>query len=309
MSQHQPVLLTESIDALAINPEGIYIDGTYGRGGHSQALLDRLGDKGRLIAIDKDLAAIDDARQRFLDEPRFQIEHASYGDIVLICDKLSIKGQVDGILLDCGVSSPQLDESERGFSFNQDGPLDMRMNTQAGVDAKTWVNETAEQEMIDVFRRYGEERYAKRIAGAIVKARVESSFETTLQLAEVVKQAHPRWEKHKHPATRVFQAIRIEINNELTDLEQFLVDALDVLAIGGRLAIISFHSLEDRLVKHFMKQQEKGPVIPKEIPIMPEAYQAKLKRIYRKGIKASECEINQNVRARSAMLRVGEKLR
>lgn len=309
MNTHNPVLLTESIQALAIKPEGIYIDGTYGRGGHSKAILSCLSPKGRLIAIDKDEQAVTHAQQLAEQDARFEIVRGSYADIEEHANALQVYGLVDGILLDCGVSSPQLDQAERGFSFMQDGPLDMRMDRTAGIDAQTWINQTKAEEMADVFKRYGEERYARRIANAIVKARETKAFTSTVQLAEVVKQAHPRWEKHKHPATRVFQAIRIEVNDELHDLKRFLAKCLDVLNVGGRLAVISFHSLEDRLVKQFMKQAESGPMLPKEIPLMADSIKVRLKRISRKGIKAGAGEISENVRARSAVLRVGEKLR
>jgi len=307
MIEHKSVLLQECIDALAIKSDGIYIDGTFGRGGHSRAILEKLSAKGQLIAIDKDPVAIDHADQLLSDDERFSIVQSSYAEIKEIAKQKSLLGKVDGILLDCGVSSPQLDQAERGFSFMQDGPLDMRMDTSQALDAKTWVNETSSEEMARVFKLYGEERFAKRIANAIVTERQEKLFETTLQLAEVVKAAHPRWEKHKHPATRVFQAIRIEINKELADLEKFLADCLEVLAVGGRLVIISFHSLEDRLVKQFMRNTEQGPQIPKEIPIMPQQVEKQFKRIG-KAIKPNEEEINHNVRARSAVLRIGEKL-
>lgn len=308
MTLHQPVLLHECIEGLAIKPDGIYVDGTYGRGGHSQAIVNQLGPKGRLIAIDKDPDAIAHANGRFIEESRFEIVHGSYADIDSIANDLSIAGKIDGILLDCGVSSPQLDESERGFSFMQDGPLDMRMNTGAAIDAKAWVNQTATEEMARVFKAYGEERFAKRIANAIEKERNNKPITTTLELAEIVKAAHPRWEKHKHPATRVFQAIRIEINNELEDLERFLERSIDVLTVGGRLVIISFHSLEDRIVKQCFKKLETGPVVPKEIPQLPQAFKPKFKRVNRKAIKAGELEMEQNYRARSAVLRIGEKL-
>lgn len=309
MNTHKPVLLTESIHALAIKPEGIYIDGTYGRGGHSKAILSRLSPKGRLIAIDKDAQAIEHAQRLAAQDSRFEIVHGSYANIDEHAKALKIHGLVDGLLLDCGVSSPQLEQAERGFSFIHDGPLDMRMDRARGIDAQTWINETNPEEMADVFKRYGEERYAKRIANAIVSARATQTLTSTVQLAEIIKKAHPRWEKHKHPATRVFQAIRIEINDELHDLKEFLAKCQDVLTVGGRLAIISFHSLEDRLVKQFMKHAASGPVLPKEIPLMVDSTEITLKRISRKGIKPCEQEINDNVRARSAVLRVGEKLK
>lgn len=307
MTAHQSVLLHESIDALAIKPEGIYIDGTFGRGGHSREILKRLGENGRLIAIDKDLDAIDYANQQFEGDKRFSIYHASYAQLAEIAKRADVAGKVNGILLDLGMSSPQIDNPDRGFSFIKDGPLDMRMDRTQSLDAEEFVNSAEADELAYVFKTYGEERFAKRIARAIVEARQEDPIITTLQLADIVKEANPKWEKHKNPATRVFQAIRIHINHELSDLERCLDQALDVLAPGGRLSIISFHSLEDRVVKHFMRDKEKGPELPSGVPIRYEEIKTNFKRIA-KAIKPSENEIKENVRARSAVLRVGEKL-
>ncbi len=306
MSGHQTVLLNEAVAGLAVDGNGIYIDGTFGRGGHSQAILSQLSDTGHLFAIDKDWQAITHA-QNLIKDQRFSVVQGSFADIKEIAEQNNIYGRVNGILLDLGVSSPQLDEPERGFSFSHDGPLDMRMDNKQKLDAKTFVMTSDAQTLAYVFKIYGEERYAKRIANAIVEARKERPIESTLQLAEIVKAANPKWEKHKHPATRVFQAIRIHINQELTDLEKFLEQVVDVLAIGGRLVIISFHSLEDRVVKQFMRRMSQGPNIPKDIPVMAKDVFVPWRRIG-KAVKASEAEIKNNPRARSAVLRIGEKV-
>lgn len=304
--EHQPVLLGEAIEGLAIKAGGIYVDGTFGRGGHSRAILQYLSRGGRLIAIDKDPEAIDYARQHFAADPRFQIYQGSFAKLAELSRQAEVYGQVNGILLDLGVSSPQLDKPERGFSFTQRGPLDMRMDLTQKLDAATFVNEAQVEEMAAVFKTYGEERFALRIARAIVSARSKAAIETTEELAEIIKQANPRWEKHKHPATRVFQAIRIHVNQELEDLKVCLQAALEVLAPGGRLAVISFHSLEDRLVKQFMRDQEYGQRPPLGLPIPHTEVETNFKRIG-KAVKAAEAEIKQNIRARSAVLRIGEK--
>ncbi len=307
MSLHQSVLLTESVDGLSIKADGIYIDGTFGRGGHSLAILKRLNSDGRLIAIDKDLAAIAYAQTHLASDPRFSMVHGSFADLKNVAMAHQVYGAVNGVLLDLGVSSPQLDEAARGFSFMQHGPLDMRMNTAQAFTAAEFINQASVADMTWIFKEYGEERYAKRIAQAIASARVATAIETTTQLAEIVKQAHPRWEKHKHPATRVFQAIRIHVNAELDDLTQGLQQSLEVLAAQGRLVVLSFHSLEDRLVKHFMRLQEQGVPLPKELPIKASALQTNFRRI-NGAIKASEAEVKQNIRSRSAVLRIGEKI-
>ena len=307
MTAHRSVLLDESIDALAIQPDGIYVDGTFGRGGHSRAILAQLNDKGRLIALDKDLEAVAYAHQHFSQDARFTIEHASNADLADVCEKLGVHGRVNGILLDLGVSSPQLDNAERGFSFMHDGPLDMRMDSTQALDAARFVNEADATEMTQVFRQYGEERFAGRIARAIVQARDEAPILTTAVLAEIVKAANPKWEKHKHPATRVFQAIRMHVNRELTDLTCCLDQCVGALAVGGRLAVISFHSLEDRLVKQFMRAQEEGIQPPRGVPIKASDIKTYFKRVG-KAIKPSDDEIKANVRSRSAVLRKGEKI-
>lgn len=307
MAAHQSVLLKESLEGLAIKSDGIYFDGTFGRGGHSQELLKHLGAKGRLYAIDKDPAAIEYAKEHFGTDPRFHIFQGSFAKISEFAAEVNVLGKVDGILLDLGVSSPQLDNPERGFSFMQQGPLDMRMDLGQDLSAAKFVNEAEADEMAEIFRKYGEERFAGRIARAIVEARQETPFTTTLQLAEVVKNANPKWEKHKHPATRVFQAIRIHVNEELTDLSSCLEQCIDVLAPKGRLAVISFHSLEDRIVKQFMRDKEQGDRLPIGVPVRHEVVKSHFKRVG-KAVKPEEGEVKVNVRARSAVLRIGEKL-
>ncbi|WP_419421139.1 16S rRNA (cytosine(1402)-N(4))-methyltransferase RsmH [Legionella sp. D16C41] len=307
MMSHQSVLLQESIESLAIKANGIYIDGTFGRGGHSQGILDHLSNQGRLIAIDKDLEAIEFAKIHFINDPRFQIFQGSFADLPNFAKQANVYQHVNGILLDLGVSSPQLDNASRGFSFMQAGPLDMRMNLQQSLDAATYVNNAQLDEMAKVFWTYGEERFARRIAKAIIEARAKAPITTTTALAEIIKQANPKWEKHKHPATRVFQAIRIHINNELDDLKKGLEGAFQTLAKGGRLAVISFHSLEDRIVKQFMRDMEMGQQLPFDVPIRAAEEIKRFKRIG-KAIKPKEEETRQNVRSRSAILRIGEKI-
>ncbi|WP_019217379.1 16S rRNA (cytosine(1402)-N(4))-methyltransferase RsmH [Legionella tunisiensis] len=306
MMAHQSVLLREAIEGLAITADGIYVDGTFGRGGHSRAILQQLSAAGRLIAIDKDPEAIDYAKQHFANDKRFHIYQGSFAKLALFAKQANVYGQVNGILLDLGVSSPQLDNPARGFSFMQQGPLDMRMDLDQALDAARFVNQAEADEMAAIFREYGEERFAGRIARAIVAARAESPIQTTEALAEIVKQANPKWEKHKHPATRVFQAIRIHVNQELSDLTTCLDEALNVLAVGGRLAVISFHSLEDRIVKQFMRNKEQGLRPPPGVPIRDVEIQRCFKRVG-KAVKASDEEVKENVRARSAVLRIGEK--
>lgn len=306
MADHQSVLLHEAIQGLAIKSQGIYIDGTFGRGGHSREILKSLADKGRLIAIDKDLEAVAYARKELGDDKRFSIFHASYAQIAAIAEQMDVYGKVDGILLDLGISSPQVDDPSRGFSFLHQGPLDMRMDTTQEMDAATFVNTAEAEEMARIFKEYGEERFARRIARSIVEAREKTAITSTTALAEIVKAANPKWEKHKHPATRIFQAIRIYINQELAELKSCLDQSLEVLAPGGRLAVISFHSLEDRIVKQFMRDKEQGISLPREVPLRQQDIQRRFKRI-NKAIKPDEAEIKHNVRARSAVLRIGEK--
>ncbi|MFZ7234616.1 16S rRNA (cytosine(1402)-N(4))-methyltransferase RsmH [Avibacterium avium] len=311
--EHFTVLLNEAVDALALKEKGIYIDGTFGRGGHSRLILSRLSHDGRLIAIDRDPRAIAAAAQ--IQDPRFQIEHNSFSAIPEICEKLGLSGKIDGILLDLGVSSPQLDEAERGFSFMKDGPLDMRMDTTQGLSAAEWLQQVSEQDLAWVLKTFGEERFAKRIAQAIVNynknARQNGTepLSRTLQLAELIAQSVPFKDKHKHPATRSFQAIRIFINSELEELERVLQGALQVLAPQGRLSIISFHSLEDRMVKHFMRKQSKGESLPKGLPLREDQIQrSQTLKTIGKAIMPSEQEIAQNARSRSAVLRIAERV-
>lgn len=305
--QHVTVLLKEAVDALVINPSGFYVDGTFGRGGHSADVLQRLTAQGCLLGIDKDLAAVAAAQARFGQDRRFEIAHGSFAGLADLIAERRLVGQVSGVLLDLGVSSPQLDEAERGFSFQSDGPLDMRMNQADGQSAADWVNSAAEDEIARVLKDYGEEKFARRMARAIVVERQKTPFTRTKHLADVIKAANPAWEKGKHPATRAFQAIRIQVNNELADLDAVLAQAVDVLAPGGRLVVISFHSLEDRVVKRFIRRQEQGDPIPKGLPVR-DAFLNRRLRACGKAVKAGDTEVDINVRSRSAVMRVAEKL-
>ena len=311
--EHSTVLLHETVDGLALKENGVYIDGTFGRGGHSRLLLSKLSANGKLIAIDRDPKAVAEAQK--IQDPRFYIEHNTFSEILLICEKLGLVGKIDGILLDLGVSSPQLDDAARGFSFMKDGPLDMRMDNSQGLSAAEWLKQVSEQDLAWVLKTFGEERFAKKIAKAIVnynKSAVQNGGECltrTLQLAELIAQTVPFKDKHKHPATRSFQAIRIFINAELDELEKVLASALAVLAPGGRLSIISFHSLEDRMVKHFMRKQSQGEAIPKGLPLREDQIQRNQRlKVIGKAMMPSEDEIAQNPRARSAVLRIAERL-
>lgn len=305
--EHDSVLLNEAVEALVIDPDGIYIDCTFGRGGHSRAILSHLSDEGRLIGFDKDLQAIAVGEQLQQEDQRFSIVHESFSLLEQEVSKRGWVGEVTGVLMDLGVSSPQLDQAERGFSFMQDGPLDMRMDTTRGQTAAQWVANTDEEDMVWTFKTYGEERYAKRIARAIVEKRAKTAITRTKELADIISQAHPRWEKHKHPATRCFQAIRIAVNRELDDLKDTLEQALNVLKVGGRLVAISFHSLEDRIVKQFIQKQEKGQDFPPGLPITEDMINRRMKKVG-KFTKAGESELERNIRARSAVMRVAEKL-
>ncbi|MEX0584383.1 MAG: 16S rRNA (cytosine(1402)-N(4))-methyltransferase RsmH [Natronospirillum sp.] len=303
---HTSVMLDQAVEWLVNDPSGTYVDGTFGRGGHARLILERLNATGRLLGVDKDPAAVAEGKQLAAEDARFAMIWSSFADLPKVCAESRVD-RLSGILLDLGVSSPQLDEAERGFSFMQDGPLDMRMNPEVGQSAADWVNTAGERAMAQVFFDYGEEKFGRRMARAIVERRAVTPFTRTLDLAEVVKVANPRWEKHKHPATRVFQAIRIYINGELDELQRALADAMTLLAPGGRLVVISFHSLEDRIVKRFMRDQAQGPKLPKGLPIR-EVDVPKALSVLVKGAKASTAEINANVRARSAVLRVAERL-
>lgn len=306
--QHQPVLLQEVLEFLLTDKSGIYIDATFGRGGHSVEILNYLDEEGQLFAIDRDPDAIAAMTAEIKQDQRFSFKHAAFAELKDKCAEWQISGKVKGILLDLGVSSPQLDDAKRGFSFTREGPLDMRMDTTQGINAREWLASAKEAEISQVLKDFGEERFARRIAHAIVVERQQKPIESTLQLAEIVKAANPRWEKHLHPATRSFQAIRIFINRELEQLQQILQDALDLLAVGGRIAVISFHSLEDRIVKRFMRDHSRGKSSP-EMHYLPElpAMSHRLKLIT-KAIKPTDDEIKVNPRARSAILRIAEKI-
>jgi 16S rRNA (cytosine1402-N4)-methyltransferase len=309
MSQelHFSVLLEESVSALVTEPAGKYIDGTFGRGGHTRAILSRLAPAGRLLAFDKDPQAIEFGGSLVAEDPRLAMVHGSFAGLADEVQRLGWAGDLDGVLLDLGVSSPQLDQAERGFSFMQDGPLDMRMDPTRGNSAAHWVNTAKEDEMVQVFFDYGEERFARRIARAIIEKRQKTPFTRTKALAEVVAAANPKWERDKHPATRVFQAIRIHINEELVDLQRALAGALAVLKPGGRLVVISFHSLEDRIVKRFFKEGARGQDFPKGLPITADQLERTL-HLLGKPVKAGAEELKINHRSRSAVMRVAEKL-
>ena len=305
---HAPVLLEEAVTALQIKPNGIYVDATFGRGGHSTAILEQLGEDGRLIAIDRDPQAVAYANQQFANESRFEISHQSFDQIESVAAEKSILGKVDGILLDLGVSSPQLDNAERGFSFMREGPLDMRMDTSSGISAAEWINSAAAEEIADVLYLFGEERLSRRIARKIVSARELEPINSTLKLAEIIKSSFPAKLRHgpRHPATRSFQAIRIKVNAEMDQVAKVLKASINVLADEGRLVVISFHSLEDRLVKRFMRDNSRGKQLPREIPIQGMETGGVLKLIG-KAIKPSADEVGINPRSRSSILRIAEK--
>jgi len=304
---HQPVLFEEAIEALAIKPAGVYVDCTFGRGGHSGEVLRRLGREGRLLAVDRDPEAVAHARVTYADDPRFEIREGPFSGVRGWLAELGLLGRVDGLLVDLGVSSPQLDDAERGFSFLRDGPLDMRMTPTAGVSAGEWLASAGEREIADVIKGLGEESHAKRIARAIVAARAEQPIRTTRQLAEIIAAANPQREKGKHPATKSFQAIRIHINDELGELGALLNSVLDILAPSGRLVAISFHSLEDRMVKRFIREHAQGDAFPKGVPVTHDRIHHHLRRIGG-SIRAGIDETARNPRARSAVLRVAERL-
>ncbi len=306
-SEHLPVLLNETVAALAVKEDGIYVDGTFGRGGHARVVLSQLSGNGRLLGLDKDPEAIAEGQQLSQQDPRFSIEQCSFANLAEPINSRLWQGKVDGILLDIGVSSPQLDVAERGFSFQKEGPLDMRMDPDSGMSAAQWLAVAEMNDIAVVLKTLGEERFGKRIARAIVETREQSPLTTTTQLAALIEKASPFREKHKHPATRSFQAIRIYINNELEDLKIALDQALNALAVGGRLAVISFHSLEDRIVKRFFREQAKGDDFPVNFPIRADQLNPRV-RLIGKAIKAGEAELMMNPRARSAVLRVVEKL-
>ncbi len=304
---HVSVLQTEAVQALNIHAEGKYVDATYGRGGHSGKIIEQLGETGRLLAIDRDPDALADAERQFGKNQRFNIVSANFSDIDHVVGQQGWAGAVDGLLLDLGVSSPQLDVAERGFGFSRDGMLDMRMDPSTGVSAARWLSEVREEDLVFVLKTYGEERYARRIAAAIIAARDSAPITRTLQLAEIIKAAHPRWERHHHPATRSFQAIRIQVNGELDAIKTILAKAPAVLKKGGRLVVISFHSLEDRLVKRALRTPPPPADIPRHLPL-PESAPHPWKLIG-KAQKAGAEELAHNPRARSAVMRIAERVR
>ncbi len=303
---HQPVLLDAAIEAMHIHPQGCYIDGTFGRGGHSEAILRQLNGQGCLYALDKDIVAVQHGEQEFGGDPRFHITRSSFAQLSELVTQYDMMGRVDGLLLDLGVSSPQLDDAQRGFSFQQDGPLDMRMDQSRHPSAAEWLATAKDDEIADVLWQYGEERFSRRIACAIVQVRRQVPLQTTSQLAELIARVMPTRERHKHPATRSFQAIRIFINQELDDLRRCLRQSLDVLAKGGCLVVISFHSLEDRIVKRFMRDQSRGEVLPKGLPVPDSVRKPGRLRVLGKAIKSSAEETRANPRARSAIMRVAQ---
>lgn len=304
---HQPVLCAEVMMGLSINPSGYYVDATFGRGGHSALILKSLGPLGRLLAIDQDPSAIAMAESEpFSKDSRFTIQSASFAHLGELVAEQGWTGKVSGVLLDLGVSSPQLDDPARGFSFRQSGPLDMRMNPERGKSAADWLNHAEETEIAEVLREYGEERFSRRIARAIVTARQQKPLSTTLELAALINDAVSFHEPNKHPATRSFQAIRIFINQELTSLTTCLSQCLPILKVGGRLVVISFHSLEDRIVKQFMQEEARGDA-PDKLPLREDQIIRRL-RLVSRLIRPTATETNSNPRARSARLRIAEKI-
>ena len=308
MASHQTVLKQEAVDALVQDPDGVFLDCTFGRGGHTELILERLSSQGKVIAIDKDLAAIAHAKEYFSEDARLEVVHGSFKDVA---DILSERGldKVSGALLDLGVSSPQLDEAERGFSFRHDGPLDMRMNQAAGQTAAEWLNTAKASDVSYVIKRYGEEKHARRIANGIVAARELSPLTTTFELVKVIEEAIPakaQREMKKHPATKTFQAIRIYLNEELQDLEDCLGVIVPRLEAGGRLVVISFHSLEDRIVKRFIREQARGEQLPSRLPIR-DADVVRHLEIVGKPVKPTDDEVSFNRRSRSSIMRVAER--
>ncbi len=305
---HRSVLLEEAINGLNIQPGGKYVDGTYGRGGHARAVLEQLDSHGRLLVIDKDPQAINTAQQAHAGDNRVIIQRGSFAMLEKLVAQQEWLGRVDGILLDLGVSSPQFDDASRGFSFKRDGLLDMRMDPAAGQSAAEWLKNVSETELADVLYRLGDERYSRRIARAIVRYRLETEITTTVQLAQIIAGAHPAWERGKDPATKSFQAIRIFINKELDDLKACLSQSLNCLSTGGRLAVISFHSLEDRIMKRFVRKYSSGDHFPIDLPVTVDQLQPDLKAVG-KAIRPKAAEVGENPRARSAVLRVAERVR
>ncbi len=305
--EHISVLAVEAIEALNIMHNGFYIDATFGRGGHSGQILERLGNEGRLLAFDCDDQAVEHARERYADDPRFTIIKSNYSEMPTAAASHISNRSVDGVLFDLGVSSPQLDQSVRGFSFDKSGPLDMRMDQSVGQPVSEWLPTVSVDELSNIFREYGDERYAKRIARRVVEAVQEKPVTDTVELAEIIKAAHPRWEKHKHPATRCFQALRIFINRELDHLKMALENCIDILRPGGRIVVISFHSLEDRIVKRFFRGPDKNAGVPRGLPVADNDTPWVLKKIGG-AIRPSEEEVAANPRSRSSVMRIAERL-
>lgn len=306
--EHTTVMLNEAVEGLNIQPDGIYIDATYGRGGHSRGILNRLNSSGKLIVMDKDPQAIEDATKLAETDARVVAFAGSFKQLASFCQMLGVVGKINGILFDLGVSSPQLDQAERGFSFMREGALDMRMDPNSGVSAAQWLAGAKATDIAHVLKEYGEERFSTRIANAIVAYREKEPITTTTQLASIISQAIPFKEKHKHPATRSFQALRIYINQEIEDLSTTLDQVIEVMAEHGRLVVISFHSLEDRVVKQYIAAHAKGEEVPHLLPVKHAELQGPKLLKVGKALKPTEQEIKQNVRARSAVMRIAEKL-
>jgi 16S rRNA (cytosine1402-N4)-methyltransferase len=305
--EHTPVLLPQVLAALNVRASGVYLDATFGRGGHAGAIVEKLVADGRLLCLDRDPVAVAEARARFAADARVSVFLAPFSALAACADRVAPGLKFDGILFDLGVSSPQLDDPTRGFSFMQDGPLDMRMSKGVGMSAADVVNGASEAELIRIFREFGEERFAPRIARAIVADRASKPFERTLELAGMISRVARTRERHKHPATRVFQALRIHVNGELVELETALSAAFERLAPHGRLAVISFHSLEDRIVKQFIRRHASTDPVYAGLPFVP-AHAAPKLRLVGKAIQADSEETARNPRARSARLRVAERL-
>ncbi len=307
--EHLPVLYQESLQALNISPHGYYIDCTFGRGGHSKGILELLGEQGRLLAFDRDLEAINsEVAIALKKEDKFKLHHGPFSELESVVNSHDWQGKVSGILMDFGVSSPQLDNATRGFSFLRDGPLDMRMDTSQGISAAEWLAKVDEQTLVHVLFDYGEERFARRIAGAIIERRVISPIETTLDLAQLIEKVISKREKNKHPATRSFQAIRIAINDELEEIKRVLRQAANILAPEGRLVVISFHSLEDRIAKRFIRHESGRKFNPGRLPIQEKNIEKGVLKKIGKAIKASDIELQKNPRSRSAVLRIAERI-
>lgn len=305
---HQSVLLEEAVAGLAIKADGWYVDATFGRGGHTRAILAALGPAGRILALDRDPEAIEQGRGLMAEDARVRVEHTTFSALLAAWRGFAGQRQADGVVFDIGVSSPQLDSADRGFGFLRDGPLDMRMDPTQGESAAAWLNRASEADIIAVLRDYGEERQARRIAAAIVRRRAEKPLSRTGELAELVAAVIGRREPGKHPATRSFQAIRIHINDELNELRWALDQAVELLRPGGRLVVISFHSLEDRIVKRFMRDQSRGEPLPRNLPVRGDGCFGRTLQLIGKAVRPAAEEVARNPRARSAVLRVAERL-